>query len=49
MGTVLKVVPLTQDNWATEELVLEELQVFPVQPRATRTRKEKGQQSALDE
>ncbi|XP_072565991.1 semaphorin-3D [Paramormyrops kingsleyae] len=29
MGTVLKVVPLTQDNWATEELVLEELQVFP--------------------
>ncbi|KAL4659500.1 semaphorin-3D [Arapaima gigas] len=28
MGTVLKVVSITQENWATEQLVLEELHVF---------------------
>ncbi|KAI1888162.1 hypothetical protein AGOR_G00182190 [Albula goreensis] len=30
VGTVLKVVSITQENWATEEVVLEELQVFQV-------------------
>ncbi|XP_066580091.1 semaphorin-3D isoform X2 [Amia ocellicauda] len=29
-GTVLKVVSITQENWLTEEVVLEELQVFKV-------------------
>ncbi|CAG13033.1 unnamed protein product, partial [Tetraodon nigroviridis] len=29
-GSVLKVVSITQENWATEEVVLEELQVFKV-------------------
>ncbi|KAG7216112.1 hypothetical protein INR49_007864, partial [Caranx melampygus] len=29
-GSVLKVVSITQDNWSTEEIVLEELQVFQV-------------------
>uniref|UniRef100_A0A8D2ZPV5 Sema domain, immunoglobulin domain (Ig), short basic domain, secreted, (semaphorin) 3D n=1 Tax=Scophthalmus maximus TaxID=52904 RepID=A0A8D2ZPV5_SCOMX len=29
-GSVLKVVSITQDNWSTEEVVLEELQVFQV-------------------
>uniref|UniRef100_A0A8C9SIL5 Sema domain, immunoglobulin domain (Ig), short basic domain, secreted, (semaphorin) 3D n=1 Tax=Scleropages formosus TaxID=113540 RepID=A0A8C9SIL5_SCLFO len=28
VGTVLKVVSITQENWATEQLLLEELQVF---------------------
>uniref|UniRef100_A0A8C5EBX4 Sema domain-containing protein n=1 Tax=Gouania willdenowi TaxID=441366 RepID=A0A8C5EBX4_GOUWI len=28
VGTVLKVVSITQENWSTEEVVLEELQVF---------------------
>ncbi|KAL7871057.1 hypothetical protein SRHO_G00085540 [Serrasalmus rhombeus] len=28
VGSVLKVVSITQENWATEEIVLEELQVF---------------------
>nr|XP_006633681.2 PREDICTED: semaphorin-3D [Lepisosteus oculatus]XP_015208215.1 PREDICTED: semaphorin-3D [Lepisosteus oculatus] len=30
VGTVLKVVSITQENWVTEEVVLEELQVFEV-------------------
>uniref|UniRef100_A0AAY5EZE9 Sema domain, immunoglobulin domain (Ig), short basic domain, secreted, (semaphorin) 3D n=1 Tax=Electrophorus electricus TaxID=8005 RepID=A0AAY5EZE9_ELEEL len=30
-GSVLKVVSITQENWATEEVVLEELQVFKQQ------------------
>ncbi|XP_035283316.1 semaphorin-3D-like [Anguilla anguilla] len=30
VGTVLKVVSITQENWATEEVVLEELQVFQI-------------------
>uniref|UniRef100_A0A7N8X0Y1 Sema domain, immunoglobulin domain (Ig), short basic domain, secreted, (semaphorin) 3D n=1 Tax=Mastacembelus armatus TaxID=205130 RepID=A0A7N8X0Y1_9TELE len=29
-GSVLKVVSITQDNWSTEEVVLEELQIFKV-------------------
>lgn len=29
-GTVLKVVSITRDQWSTEEIVLEELQVFQV-------------------
>lgn len=29
-GSVLKVVSITQENWSTEEVVLEELQVFQV-------------------
>lgn len=29
-GSVLKVVSITQENWSTEEVVLEELQVFKV-------------------
>uniref|UniRef100_A0A674NKP4 Sema domain, immunoglobulin domain (Ig), short basic domain, secreted, (semaphorin) 3D n=1 Tax=Takifugu rubripes TaxID=31033 RepID=A0A674NKP4_TAKRU len=29
-GSVLKVVSITQENWSTEEIVLEELQVFQV-------------------
>ncbi|XP_050991609.1 semaphorin-3D [Labeo rohita] len=28
MGSVLKVVSITQENWSTEEIILEELQVF---------------------
>ncbi|XP_063053356.1 semaphorin-3D [Engraulis encrasicolus] len=28
IGSVLKVVSITQENWATEEIILEELQVF---------------------
>uniref|UniRef100_A0AAY4BEG8 Semaphorin-3D n=1 Tax=Denticeps clupeoides TaxID=299321 RepID=A0AAY4BEG8_9TELE len=28
LGSVLKVVSITQENWATEEVILEELQVF---------------------
>ncbi|XP_031421230.1 semaphorin-3D [Clupea harengus] len=28
IGSVLKVVSITQDNWSTEEIILEELQVF---------------------
>ncbi|KPP78727.1 semaphorin-3D-like [Scleropages formosus] len=31
VGTVLKVVTITQEGWSTEELLLEELQVFQVQ------------------
>uniref|UniRef100_A0A8C5EGQ1 Sema domain-containing protein n=1 Tax=Gouania willdenowi TaxID=441366 RepID=A0A8C5EGQ1_GOUWI len=31
VGTVLKVVSITQENWSTEEVVLEELQVFEQQ------------------
>lgn len=30
VGSVLKVVSITQENWSTEEVVLEELQVFQV-------------------
>lgn len=30
VGSVLKVVSITQENWLTEEVVLEELQVFQV-------------------
>uniref|UniRef100_A0AAQ4QEU5 Sema domain, immunoglobulin domain (Ig), short basic domain, secreted, (semaphorin) 3D n=1 Tax=Gasterosteus aculeatus aculeatus TaxID=481459 RepID=A0AAQ4QEU5_GASAC len=30
VGSILKVVSITQDNWSTEEVVLEELQVFQV-------------------
>uniref|UniRef100_A0A8C2JM65 Sema domain, immunoglobulin domain (Ig), short basic domain, secreted, (semaphorin) 3D n=1 Tax=Cyprinus carpio TaxID=7962 RepID=A0A8C2JM65_CYPCA len=30
MGSVLKVVSITQENWYTEEIILEELQVFKV-------------------
>lgn len=30
VGSVLKVVSITQENWPTEEVVLEELQVFQV-------------------
>lgn len=30
MGSVLKVVSITQENWSTEEIILEELQVFKV-------------------
>ena len=29
-GSVLKVVSIAQENWSTEEVVLEELQVFQV-------------------
>lgn len=29
-GSILKVVSITQENWSTEEVVLEELQVFQV-------------------
>lgn len=29
-GSVLKVVSITKENWSTEEVVLEELQVFKV-------------------
>lgn len=29
-GSVLKVVSITQENWSTEEVLLEELQVFKV-------------------
>lgn len=29
-GSILKVVSITQENWAAEEVVLEELQVFKV-------------------
>uniref|UniRef100_A0A8C2WP81 Sema domain, immunoglobulin domain (Ig), short basic domain, secreted, (semaphorin) 3D n=1 Tax=Cyclopterus lumpus TaxID=8103 RepID=A0A8C2WP81_CYCLU len=31
VGSILKVVSITQDNWSTEEVVLEELQVFQQQ------------------
>lgn len=30
VGSILKVVSITQENWSTEEVVLEELQVFQV-------------------
>jgi len=30
MGSVLKVVSITQENWSTEQIILEELQVFKV-------------------
>lgn len=30
MGSVLKVVSITQENWSTEEIILEKLQVFKV-------------------
>ncbi len=29
-GSILKVVSITKENWSTEEVVLEELQVFQV-------------------
>lgn len=29
-GSVLKVVSITQENWTTEEVILEELHVFQV-------------------
>lgn len=34
-GSVLKVVSITQENWSTEEVVLEEFQVFQVCVGAT--------------
>ncbi len=36
-GSILKVVSITQENWSTEEVVLEELQVFQVFLRSTAT------------
>lgn len=37
VGSVLKVVSITQENWSTEEVVLEELQVFQVCGSSART------------
>lgn len=34
-GSILKVVSITQENWAAEEVVLEELQVFKVKQKKT--------------
>lgn len=34
-GSILKVVSITQEKWAAEELVLEELQVFKVKSKKT--------------
>uniref|UniRef100_A0A8C2Q027 Sema domain, immunoglobulin domain (Ig), short basic domain, secreted, (semaphorin) 3D n=1 Tax=Cyprinus carpio TaxID=7962 RepID=A0A8C2Q027_CYPCA len=40
MGSVLKVVSITQENWYTEEIILEELQVFKVYVANMRARRQ---------